>query len=94
MSQLIFFDCLDSITLLEAIVCKVLRARSAESKPIEFEDRAAFIARLRKAVGWFNDNRSDHALMLCTSQTQRARDVQGRAKPGPRGIPRGPQQVK
>ena len=40
-----------------------------------FEDRAAFLARLRRAVTWVNNRQAPALLTMCTNQKERARDV-------------------
>ena len=54
---------------------KELRARLAETEPVEFEDRAAFVVRLRRTVTWLNNNRGGFAMKLCTNQQVRACEV-------------------
>ena len=52
-----------------------LRERLFATEPMRLEDRAAFIKRMRSAVGWVNRNRSDYLGNLCFAQKDRARDV-------------------
>ena len=54
---------------------RVLRVRLEATAPTEFESRADFLVRLRRAVHWLNENKHDDALRLCTNQKERANDV-------------------
>jgi len=56
----------------------VLRQRLEATEPREFEDRAAFLARLRRCVTWLNENKSDEALKMCTNQKLRAKEQRRR----------------
>lgn len=53
-----------------------LRARLYVTQPVGRESRVAFIRRLRTAVAWLNVNRTAYFAQLCSSQKERARDVQ------------------
>jgi hypothetical protein len=52
-----------------------LRQRLQATEPEDFEDRAAFLVRVRRCVTWLNDNKGDEARKMCTNQKERARDV-------------------
>ena len=52
-----------------------LRARLADTEPVQMESREDFLKRLRLAVAWVNRNRSDCLGNLCFAQQDRARDV-------------------
>ena len=52
-----------------------LRARLAETEPAERESRDAFVARLRNAVAWANQNRKHLFMDLCSDQKTRAHEV-------------------
>ena len=54
---------------------KLLRDRLYDTLPTEIEDRDGFIARLRCAVRWVNQNCSEQLWKLSTNQKERARDV-------------------
>ena len=54
---------------------KRLRQRLMDTEPTTFEDRAAFVARLRRAVTWLNTHESEYGKGLCTNQKQRAQEV-------------------
>ena len=49
--------------------------RLEATQPEEFEDRAAFLVRLRRCVRWLNDNQQAEALTRCRNQKDRAKDV-------------------
>eukprot|EP00973_Karenia_brevis_P022192 3054071-Karenia_brevis.AAC.1 len=49
---------------------KIVRERMYAMEPDEFESRADFLARLRRAVHWLNDNNWDHQLYLCCNQKE------------------------
>ena len=53
----------------------VLRERLASTQPTEFEDRDAFVARLKNAVTWINNNRRKQLLRYCNNQKERAAAV-------------------
>ena len=61
-----------------------LRARLADTEPVQMEDREAVVKRLRLAVTWVNWNRRMYLRGLCWAPKERARDVLklqgGRAK--------------
>jgi hypothetical protein len=54
---------------------KVLRGRLADMEPTQFEDRTAFVSRLRRTVAWHNLERCEHAKELCCNQKTRAEEV-------------------
>ena len=54
----------------------MLRVRLELTEPEDYEDRDAFIARLRRTVKWLNEHRSEDATTLCTNQKVRATDVE------------------
>jgi transposase len=54
---------------------KLLRQRLEVTEPEEFEGRAGFLVRLRRAATWLNSNRGAQVLQLCTNQKQRAHEV-------------------
>lgn len=56
-------------------VWRLLKERLSDTEPEEFESRADFLVRLRRAVAWLNSNRAEHMLYLCTNQKERAQDV-------------------
>ena len=60
----------------------ILRQRLHETQPQDFEDRPAFLVRLRRSVTWLNENKSDALLEMCNNQKQRARDVLAAIPPG------------
>eukprot|EP00974_Lingulodinium_polyedra_P011223 1083658-Lingulodinium_polyedra.AAC.1 len=47
---------------------RVLRERLEQTAPEEFEDRDAFLLRLKRTVKWLNDHRWEEGLALCTNQ--------------------------
>ena len=50
--------------------------RMAQStEPVDFENRPAFLARLRRCVSWLNEKQGDALLTACTNQEVRAKDV-------------------
>ena len=52
-----------------------LRARLADTEPVQIEDREAFVKRLRAAVAWVNRNRRTYLRNRCFAQKERAKDV-------------------
>ena len=54
----------------------MLRERLDLTAPTEFEDRDAFLLRLRRTAKWLNEHRWEDGLVLCTNQKDRANDVQ------------------
>ena len=66
------------------ICWRELRARLDETAPVHWEDRDAFLPRLRNAVAWLNVNRREYFLHLCTCQKEWAKDVQSAVPPGSR----------
>ena len=52
-----------------------LRARLDKTMPTGRETRAAFLARLRRAVAWVNVHRAAYFQELCTNQKDRAEAV-------------------
>ena len=56
-------------------IWKLLRDRLHSTDPAEFESRAQFLVRLRRAVNWLNDTQSEMMLTLCTNQKVRAKAV-------------------
>ena len=53
----------------------MLKQRLESAAPAECESRAEFLARLRRAVHWLNDNEREAMLNLCTNQKERAHAV-------------------
>ena len=53
----------------------MMRQRLESTEPVDFEDRPAFLARLRRCVNWLNEHQGDALLTACTNQKDRARDV-------------------
>ena len=53
----------------------LIRQRLEQTEPKAFENRAAFLGRLRRAVQWINSNQGDALLTMCTNQKLRADDV-------------------
>ena len=45
------------------------------TEPEAFECRSDFLARIRRAVTWLNENRQSELRALCTNQKDRARAV-------------------
>lgn len=76
-------ECSQDLNVIET-AWRELRARLADTEPVQMEDREAFVKRLRSAVTWVNRNRRVHLRGLCWAQKERARDVLklqgGRAK--------------
>ena len=56
-------------------VWQKLKQRLLTTEGSNFEGRAEFLVRLRRAVAWLNDNRRDELLHLCTNQKERAQAV-------------------
>lgn len=54
---------------------KILRDRLYETQPTQFEDRDAFISRLRAANRWVNSNCEEQLLKLSRNQKERATEV-------------------
>ena len=76
-------ECSQDLNVIET-AWRELRARLANTEPVQMEDREAFVKRLRLAVTWVNWNRRMYLRGLCWAQKERARDVLklqgGRAK--------------
>ena len=53
----------------------MMRQRLESTEPVDFEDRPAFLARLRRCVNWLNEHQGDALLTSCTNQKDRAKDV-------------------
>ena len=56
-------------------VWSLLRRRLEQTEPADFEDRAAFLVRLRRTVRWLNENRAEALLSMRTNQKERAQGV-------------------
>ena len=56
-------------------VWSLLRQRLEKTEPTDFEDRTAFLVRLRRTVHWLNENMSDAMLRMCSNQKQWAKGV-------------------
>ena len=54
---------------------KLLRDRLDQTQPAQMESREDFVARLRNAVRWVNENCYDQLLHFCTNQKERAAEV-------------------
>ena len=57
------------------VAWREVRARLAATEPTAFENRARFIARLRNAVAWVNQNRAGYLRYICSAQKEWAQDV-------------------
>ena len=53
----------------------LIRQRLEDTEPEYFEDRPAFVARLRRCVNWLNERQGSALLTMCTNQKLRAKDV-------------------
>ena len=53
----------------------LVRARLETTQPVDMEDRAAFLARLRRAAHWVNTEQASALLTICANQKESARDV-------------------
>ena len=53
----------------------MMRQRLESTEPVDFEDRPAFLARLRRCVNWHNEKQGDALLTACTNQKDRAKYV-------------------
>ena len=56
-------------------VWNLIRQRLESTEPEDFEDRLAFVARLRRCVNWLNERHRDALLTMCTNQKLRGKDV-------------------
>ena len=52
-----------------------MRKRLEDTEPTKFENRANFVARLRRTVTYLNENNWEHAYDLCNNQIKRANAV-------------------
>ena len=57
-------------------VWHMLKQRMVHTDPDVFENRADFLARLRRQVASLNDNKGDELLQMCTNQKERAEEVE------------------
>ena len=56
-------------------VWNMMRQRLESTEPVDFEDRPAFLARLRRCVNWLNEKQGDALLTACTNQKDRTKYV-------------------
>ena len=56
-------------------VWHLLKQRLLNTEPDWFEDRDAFLQRLRRVVTWMNEHTRDTLLSMCTNQKQRADEI-------------------
>ena len=65
-------------------VWAILKERLDQTVPIELEDRESFVRRLKSAVLWANNHRSEQLRYLSTNQKERAADCLRMRPPGGR----------
>ena len=65
-------------------VWKTLKDRLNQTMPIHLEGREEFIQRLKSAVKWINQNKSEQLWMWSTNQKERANDCLNSKLPGGR----------